>query len=1127
MLDERQYISRVESADADELAQLLERPSRDEEKALRAYLGDARYQRLHRLALKRKSRAVVRPRGNVVVIHGIMGGELGAFSREGRGDRIWITALRLMDGALERLRLGPDGRAEADGAYDVRATGILKRHYGELLLALSQRWNVRAFWFDWRKDLKHAAAELDAQISGWFGDDAPVHIVAHSMGGLVARTFAKRQPERWAALWDADNRGARGGRLIMLGTPNHGSFAIVQAITGLEGVVRKLALLDLRHDRDELLRILNSFVGTYQMLPSPLVVPEIAPLYDAATYGTLEVPQAHLDNAREHHERLSDMVDATRMIYVAGANRRTLSGIKDVANLQSAAAYELTLAGDGRVPHALGLLERDGVPVPTYYVDEVHGDLPTNTEVLASLDDLLEKGETTVLARDAPAPDRAAPAAADGELLEEQRREEEEELRKLVRRVESRRGYPGATTSVSTAEREVEDAVTAGFLSGGDDGGRPGANDTQFPVATVALGVVVGAIEDVADDVGGEPVDAIAVGHYVGVRPQGAELALDRAITAAIMDQGDDAAAPSETDLLLTQYSERGTLRGELAQPFLLDDPRAGGAAARRVIAIAGMGIPGRFGVPELKVLARELCWALGRLGKRHLATVLIGAGNGNLSVEDAVDAWIRGIKNAVTGATEDEGRTLTRVTFVERDPRRIPAIHEAIAAAKARFETDNRMRIDYRPPTDEELAEIRQLALARDIEEREQAWQKPRAAGEDDGRPRAAVRVTVSLDGDASSPGAVYRFGAISETASIPEREIPIDPRLVMKANDELAAERESDLQRQRGRFLEQLLLPEEFRDHLRSDAPIVLLVDSTTARIHWEMLAEPDIGGAPSDAGAAQSWPDETYFLGTRRALTRQLRTTFAPPPEPPPPPRRILRVLVVADPAEDAHLPGAEEEGAEVADLFESFNTTYKQSENRVEVVRLLGPREATRTNVMRELMLRSYDVLHYAGHCVYEPPAGANSGWIFTGDERITANELTRIDRIPKFVFSNACESGITPDRSEERCVELAPSFAESFFGRGVSNFVCTAWPVNDVAARRFACTLYASLLGVPLDGEEKPGWPAPMHAAMTRARHAIVETGEGALTWGAYQHYGNPYFQLFDATTMQASAGAAQ
>ena len=1113
MADEREFISRVESADADELAKLLERPSRDEEKALRAYLGDARYQRLHLLALKRKTRALARRRGNVVVIHGIMGAELSSISRTADSVRIWLTALRLMDGGLERLRLSSDGRTDADGAFDVRATGILKRHYGELLLALSQRWNVRAFWFDWRKDLNHAAAALDAQMTGWFGDTAPVHIVAHSMGGLVARTFAKRRSERWASMWDGAHGGAAGGRLIMLGTPNHGSFVIPQAITGLEGLVRKLALLDLRHDRAELLRILNSFVGTYQMLPSPVALPAMAPLYESSTYGPLEVPQAHLDNAREHHEWLSDVVDAERMIYVAGANRRTPSGVSDVANLQSAAAYEVTLAGDGRVPHALGLLERDGAKVPMYYVDEVHGDLSTNGAILASLDDLLERGETTVLAREPPkTKTRGQPAPPVAEDLEKQWHEEEEEVRNLTRRVESRRAYPGATATVSTVERELEDAVTSGFLSSGEDG-RQADIGTPFPVATVALAVVPGGIEEIGAGIGDVPVDAIAVGHYVGVKPQAAELALDRALTAAIVGSESSEVPPPESDLLLTQYSERGTLQGELAEPFFVDDPRVRGAETRRVIAVAGMGVPGRFGVPELKVLARELCWALGRLGKRHLATVLIGAGNGNLSVADAVEAWIRGIKNAVTGSTEDEGRTLTRVTFVERDPRRLPAIHEAIAAAKKRLATDERLQIDYVAPTDDELAAIRQHALDHDIEERKRLWESPGAGGDDDA-PRAAVRITVALDGD------VYRFGAISDTASIPEREIPLDPRLVMKANDELAAERESDLQRQRGRFLEQLLLPDDFRDHLISDSPLVVLLDSTTARIHWEMLAQPDPGGGPA-GDTEEQWGDEAYFLGTSRALTRQLRTTFAPPPEPPPPPRRILRVLVVADPAEDAHLPGAEEEGAEIADIFESFNTRYRESENRVEVVRLLGPRDATRTNVLRELMLRSYDVLHYAGHCVYEPPMGVNSGWIFTGDERITANELTRIDRVPKFVFSNACESGITPDRSEERTVALAPSFAEAFFGRGVSNFVCTAWPVNDVAARRFASTVYASLLGVPF-GNEDADLPAPMHVAMTRARHAIVDTGEGALTWGAYQHYGNPYFQLFDATTMRAA-----
>ena len=54
----------------------------------------------------------------------------------------------------------------------------------------------------------------------------------------------------------------------------------------------------------------------------------------------------------------------------------------------------------------------------------------------------------------------------------------------------------------------------------------------------------------------------------------------------------------------------------------------------------------------------------------------------------------------------------------------------------------------------------------------------------------------------------------------------------------------------------------------------------------------------------------------------------------------------------------------------------------------------------------------------------------------------------MDRIPKFVFSNACESGVTVDDPGAATTGLAPSFAHAFFARGVSNFVCTAWPVND-------------------------------------------------------------------------------
>src|SRR5687768_226374 len=153
--NERAFIHKVEAAGPEELAAILERPTLDEEKALRAHLGDERYQRMHSMALKRKvGHRGLRgePKGNVVVIHGIMGGELSV-STGGSGDLTWVSIFRILRGWLDRLRLADDGRTEANPKFKVVASGIMKRHYGEMLLSLSENWNVKDFYFDWRKDL--------------------------------------------------------------------------------------------------------------------------------------------------------------------------------------------------------------------------------------------------------------------------------------------------------------------------------------------------------------------------------------------------------------------------------------------------------------------------------------------------------------------------------------------------------------------------------------------------------------------------------------------------------------------------------------------------------------------------------------------------------------------------------------------------------------------------------------------------------------------------------------------------------------------------------------------------------------------------------------------------------------
>jgi pimeloyl-ACP methyl ester carboxylesterase len=1172
MFDEQAFIAQVEMADTEELLRILDHPTVEEEKALRAHLGDERYQRMHGLALRHNvTRSVGQPtKGNVVVIHGIMGAELNV-SSGGDGDLTWVNIFRIVRGWLDRLRLSDDGRTEYNSKFKVRASGIMKRFYGELLLSLAEKWNVRAFWFDWRKDMQLAADNLNTQIDGWFGAHAPVHIIAHSMGGLVARTFMKKYKERWEAMWDKGDAtrpaGTSGGRLVMLGTPNYGSFAIPQVATGIEGLVKKLALADLRHSVRELLETFNSFVGSYQMLPSPFVMKPMERLYQSGTYGGYNVPQRHLDNARQYHQFLSDAIDAKRMVYVAGFGQPTFNNIKLDAGgvnflpLDNVDSYEMTLDGDGRVPHSLGLLKGNGKPVETYFIREEHGKLSSNSQILEALDELLETGKTDDMFADLSQAQAASARGAKDEAhsaeeikkrWKEEQDADEQRIRISLRRMIGRGininapSFTRADESVeideddaqgrfSPEQRKVEEAITRGFLASHDGDEAAEESDiergNEIEDSEIEIGLIYGGIETVHQKIHGaqvSPVDAIAVGHYIGVQPQAAEKKIDEAISRALLGKDqNDSSEVHEADLILTQYTERGIIHGKLGEPFFMPDPRqekersAGAAKYTRLIVLAGMGESGRFGVPELTVLARELCWSLGRMDKRHLATVLIGIGIGNLSMQEAITGWLNGIRRAITGSKFDASRRLQRVTFVEIDPRKIEPLQKMLQEECARQEKLG-LKVKYKPYSEKQLSALKDDELKWDRAD----WVKRRASIEQTINV-APTRVTLSLDRSRRT----YSFGAITADASVPEREVKIDPEVVMQANDELAGEQNMVMQLERGRFLEELLMPNDLRRQLYSRAPLVMMLDATTARIHWEMVAQPSLSGA-AERSSSRSAQDIKFeyadnFLSTSRGLTRQLRTTFAAPPEPPPPPRRVLRVLVVADPAEDGHLPGAQEEGAAVADIFESYNTVFKDKaqESRVEVKRLFGPVDATRTNVLRELMVRTYDVLHFAGHCVYQWGGHPElSGWIFNFARRevLSADELNRIDRVPKFVFSNACESGITPDRSGERNVNLAPSFAEAFFARGVANFLCTAWPVDDVAARVFALTLYAGLLGYDDEAADKPDrrpsrredGPKRMFEAMRDARLAIARTADGTTTWGAYQHYGNPYFQFF-------------
>ena len=1087
-MDERAFLTQLESANTEQLSQILQRPSADEQRLLETYFGAARLEKLRRLALSGAKRGT--PRGNVVVLHGITGGELTVYPPNQASQHIWLNLPRMAIGALGWLGMTP----ELKSTFDVRATGILKKWYSEMLLSLAaDRWNTQAFWYDWRLDLADIADALRAQIDRWFGPNSAVNLVAHSMGGLVSRTYILRHPDRWT----------KGGHLVMLGTPNHGSFSIPQLITGALDIVRKLAILDVTHTRRQLLGVLNTFPSSIQMLPSLLVMPEIARMYDEATWSGFGVTQKLLDFSKHSHERLASVIDSSRMSYIAGCNRPTKCGVSDWSRLDESAGYAVTLEGDGTVAHSLGFLGQGSERVSTYFVDCEHGALANNSEVIGGTLQLLAGGPCSLPVKP-PKPRGLANARALEDARRARQLREEEQLCRLRNRFRvtgrGRREVP-----VTEEEIRAEDLVVRSFLATDEITQDRGAIDAfAAPVGgeaqpaqrrvKIRIQLAQAGIERIS---AGDPkVDAIAVGHYLGIAPQNAELALDRAISGSKRGLGDD------MNLLITALNRRGAVSGELGKNTQLVDTRD----SSRVIVLAGMGQPGTFRQAELTVLARELVWMLGRSGRKHLQTVLIGSGAGNLRVPDAVRAWLRGVRRALYDAAPVNDPSLQVITLVDKSPTNFLRIHRALVEARVAFARDPEvLEIDYAEPSKRVLANAEKNAKAEARERGVRDLRRSLELGASD-TVVEPVRLTIRLQGD------TFEFAAMTEEASVPQRITQINPQLIDEANNQLPAATDFAVQLDRGNLIGRLLLPSDLRESIiRPGVPLVITVDATTARIHFEMI---------SLAPAAQAKCFELdRFLGTACRLTRQLRTGFAPLPEPPILSGRALRVLVVADPAADAPLPGAQEEGESVAAIFEELGRT-----SEVEVVRLFGPGEATRVAVLDQLINHRFDILHYCGHCFFNAEDPPRSGWLFNGDPQyvLTAHELSRIDRVPRFVFSNACESGITPDRASARSALLAPSFAEAFFARGVSNFVCTAWPVDDAAALAFARRLYRGLLG-------QEGSPESAHEAMAAARQEIATRhGRGGLqTWGAYQHYGDPNFRIVAAGKTQTSGQAAK
>jgi pimeloyl-ACP methyl ester carboxylesterase len=232
----------------------------------------------------------------VIVIPGVLGSRL--FNRR-TGEQVWPSISVNHDDSLALPITGPTLAENTDDIIATEAIETLRLArlipeisvYDSLLLALERyggyrRGNFEApaengdrdtfyvFAYDWRRDNVESAQLLARKIAALKErlrrPDLRFDIVAHSMGGLVARYYAMYGDHDvlTSAAPRPDWSGARNvSRLIMIGTPNGGSM------DALHTLLSGYSVTDTNRPRLNLLKNLDQDVtftapSVYQLLPS-------------------------------------------------------------------------------------------------------------------------------------------------------------------------------------------------------------------------------------------------------------------------------------------------------------------------------------------------------------------------------------------------------------------------------------------------------------------------------------------------------------------------------------------------------------------------------------------------------------------------------------------------------------------------------------------------------------------------------------------------------------------------------------------------------------------------------------------------------------------------------------------
>ncbi|MDC8756196.1 CHAT domain-containing protein [Janthinobacterium fluminis] len=281
--------------------------------------------------------------------------------------------------------------------------------------------------------------------------------------------------------------------------------------------------------------------------------------------------------------------------------------------------------------------------------------------------------------------------------------------------------------------------------------------------------------------------------------------------------------------------------------------------------------------------------------------------------------------------------------------------------------------------------------------------------------------------------------------------------------------------------RALYELMLPNSLKAAIPEMRGLILAVDQSAAIYPWELMR---------DEADSEESP-----LATRIGMVRQLATPRERPRGLSP---QSNSVLVVGDTDSGMNeLAAAQAEAQEVARLFSS---------NGYSVVDLYRPKAQ---QVLVHLFDEKYFAIHLAGHGEVEGPGTPLTGLVLGPKTRLTAAQISKLKRVPQFVFINCCHLGDMRPDAAAPWSKLAANLATAFIEMGSKAVIAAGWRIDDQAASVFARSFYQGMMSGEYFGD-----------AVRLAREATFLRYPASNTWGAYQAYGDDHYRFPNTETKQ-------